>query len=302
MVLCGSLLAQAQEAGGECLASETEIPTLLQRGAVTEFMTSELLDDEDSAKPDQGSSQCHSDVKLVINTCTSYSVAFDHAMKSLKKIGFRRWRDIVVFRNGAPRDSAPYQDARGITYVNLTMAAFDFGGFSGLYHHRSDPRVCARSYLYLLDTVDFNKTFLTKFKELEQMKPGEVRMSPRPNSNIAAFGHGVLAQFGTNFDRNLTKKEVVDLENGRPESVIKNPEDFATKTVMLRERAFIGKADPYQTGFLRERYYYPDFGFYKYILFGYWGDVGSGKIQDNEPGIHLPLPETHQINKGRVLG
>lgn len=324
VLLLSVVVAASISSGEQCLADSAVLAkqssSVLQRKQVT--IKEEFRIDEDMAedfpvvdspgtapgmtKWGEGEAafdvpnDCTSEVKLVLNTCVKYEKALKHALKSLRKIGFAPLSDVVVFRGGSAADSLPYQDDEGITYVNLTLEAFDFTGYAGLYRFRRDPRVCARRYLYLLDTVDFAEDFPQKLRALRRLKPNEIRMTPRPNSNMAAFGHGVVDGFGSNFEYNFTKKEVVEMEFNTTSRPRKNPEDFASKVVLLKHRRFRGHADPFRTGFFRRRVFYGAFGFYKYILWGYFGDIGNGgKLMENAPGVHerIRFPRTHEVKK-----
>eukprot|EP00415_Alexandrium_ostenfeldii_P001781 UN1781 len=109
-------------------------------------------------------------------------------------------------------------------------------------------------------------------------------MSPRPNSNIMAFGHGLVEKYGTNFDRAVTKQECTWMECGGAVAGIHKLEHFAAKVTMTVDREKQGNADLYNTGHPRTKFYYPALGIYKYVLWGQMGDIGgNGEVKDIFP-------------------
>uniref|UniRef100_A0A7S1Q903 Uncharacterized protein n=1 Tax=Alexandrium catenella TaxID=2925 RepID=A0A7S1Q903_ALECA len=231
-----------------------------------------------------GGRNCSSRQKLVVNSHVDYAQAVSKLVESLERVNFTLWGDVVVFRGGAEQNSRPQTDARGITYVNLTINSYDFNALSGLYQYRHEPSVCAHSYLYILDTVEFGEYFPQAFDEL-RLEPGEQLMSPRPNSNILAFDHGLVGKYGTNFDRAVTKQEAVQIETGAlPLPGVHRLEHFAAKVTMTVNREEQGHVDLYHTGHPRTKFYYPSFGIYKYILWDQMGDLGGdGEVKPIYP-------------------
>jgi len=221
---------------------------------------------------------CNSKLKLVVNSHVDYGKVLPLLWTSLLNSGFKRFQDVIVFRGGAARDSQPEVDDRGVTFVNVTIDAFDYNGLSGLYHHRDDPRVCAHAYLYTLDAVEVDSTFPAAFDRLEDMGLDEVRMAPRPANNILAFGHNVVERYGTTYDHNLTKKMAWQGELGDGPKV----EDFAAHVTMQAGRIDDGTTvDVYNTGHPRRKVYFPDLGISKYILWNQYGDInGDGQVHD----------------------
>jgi hypothetical protein len=97
-------------------------------------------------------------------------------------------------------------------------------------------------------------------------------MAPKPSANIVAFGRGVIPKYAKNFDSQLSKGEAVDLEHKDHVGKTLCTENFGeVRLVQPRE---LGEElyNIYNLGHGRRMAYYPDFGIYKFVLWGMHGD------------------------------
>jgi len=223
-------------------------------------------------------------IKLIVNSDVRYSIALETLLQSLEDVSFLRWPDVIVMRGSACEDSEPYKPntmfgKRGVTYVDLKLSSRDLHGFSGLYHHRNDPLVKAKVYMYIHDTVKANSTFPSMFDSMASIGPDEVRHPPFPFSNICAFGSGVVESYGVQFDKAVTKAAGIQIEFGGGSDGVQNVVHFGKTDVVVEDRQQIGQEDPYHTGLLRQALYYPAFGLTKYLLYNREGDL-LGHVTD----------------------
>lgn len=225
-----------------------------------------------------------SSIKLIVNSDVRYSTALDTLLQSLEHASFLRWPDVIVMRGSASEDSEPYKPDTmfgklGVTYVDLKLSSRDLHGFSGLYHHRNDPDVKAKVYMYIHDTVKANSSFPSLFDSMGSVGTDEVRHPPFPFSNICVFGSGVVENYSLQFDKVVSKAGGIQIEFGGRADGVESVAHFAKTDTVTEDRQQIGQEDPYHTGFLREALYYPAFGLTKYLLYNREGDL-LGKVTD----------------------
>jgi len=215
-------------------------------------------------------------IKLIVNSDVRYSVALDKLFESMDKVSFGRWSDVIVMRGSASNDSDPFHPEtkygkRGVTYIDLKLSSFDLHGFSGLYHHRHDPRVRAPVYFYIHDTVLVDRKFPRIFDSMASTEEFEARHPPLPSKNHCVFGSGVVDLYGPWYDAPRTKEDGVLIEFGIPP--FRNPVMFALKQTLLKKGHDGEKVDLYHTGHPRTGMYFPDFGLTKYSLLSNSGDL-----------------------------
>lgn len=221
--------------------------------------------------------------RLVVNSHASYGTAVSRLMNSLVSVGFRDFCRVVVVVGGSEADAAPRR-VGNLTYAHLSVNAHDYSGLDALHVYRDDPLIRAPYYFYVHDTCIAHPRFVSFFKkELPSaFADGDgaplLLLPPGLSSNIVALSARYVAVYGDHFHKNMTKKEALDMELGGALRALagENNTRFTAS-----ERKFDGKYDVYHTGHEREMFYYPDFGVYKFILFGHHGDF-QGMVTPNQ--------------------
>ena len=185
----------------------------------------------EAAMPPCGSSHV---LKLVINSHVAYNVPLRTLLISLLHSGFDRYGDVLLMLGGSPQDALPAltpisellpglaSEHRRVVVVRTRNNGFDYHGLSLLYQHRGHPLVAADTYVYFHDTTTVDPdTFVERFEAFRlKRSPLLFTTWPLPNSNIVAFGAGVVHKYGNNFDGNLTKVEAFPMEFGYPQKVV----------------------------------------------------------------------------------
>jgi len=236
-------------------------------------------------------------VKVVINSNMKYQVPLNILLDTMKAFRFENFTDVIIVVGGADVDRI-YTD-HDMTYIETPYMNYDLTGLAILGRYKDHPSVQANSYLYLLDTTTVGAGFLEKFKALSSMGYKEYRSVRRPASNICAFGRGLLEALPANFEPKLEKVEGLRFEYGFEPKGIKQFEDVADQVTVLRDR--IEEGDPvdiYKTGYPRHVFWYPDFGVYKYILIGGYGDM-DGHVTPMIPPPTVKNPRKHHKKRHR---
>lgn len=203
--------------------------------------------------------------KLIVNSHVDAQEPLDVLLASLKKHGFTKFEDIVVFRGGAKSDAAPANGQDGITLVDLGINSFDLNAFHGLSKYNDHPRVCADTYFYIHDTTSVGPCFPKVFDELNA-EPEEIITPGRAYfSNQCVFGRGVAKNFGDAFDLPVSKKDGLKIENGGCFGKACAPATFAKNWTMVHGRRDLGRAEDLYTKGTRSVVWYQDLDLYKYI-------------------------------------
>ena len=252
-------------------------------------------------------------LKLCINSHVAYSVPLRTLFASLFRARFEHFPDTIVMLGGSANEATPLRvrldelipgsaTNHSVVLVRTRANAFDYHGLSLLYRHRQHPLVMAETYLYVHDTVTVEEdTFVERFESFRlQRSPLLFTTWPLPNSNIVAFGVGVVHRFGTNFDGNLSKTAAFPMEVGQratKQSRDRTPGPAAARAtrgtralaqfgfpferaghpsvqpliahgfvVKVGPRVPRGSSDVYGTGTPRLRFYYPAFGLFKHSM------------------------------------
>ena len=167
-----------------------------------------------------------SSVKLVVNTYAG-SRPLQVLMYSLLAAGFERFDDTIFVRGGGGRDSPPRystldaiagvsMEQRRAVLVEVPQSNFDWHGLAALHKYRDHPLVRASGYLYTLDSTTVAYKFPGILNRFDFSNPMIVYTVPLPNSNIAAFGAGVVRAFGHSYEVNVSKAEglIVEFNQG----------------------------------------------------------------------------------------
>ena len=213
-------------------------------------------------------------VKLVINSYHA-SPNLPQLLHSLKAVGFNKWKDLIAMIAGAgewaPRLSPLYTLADGfpadtVCTIGVGRSNLDLHGLDGLFTHRAHPLVAAAGYLYVLDSVTFDVSFPFLFSLLNFSNPRIIYTTPLPNSNIWAFGAGVVSAYGRSFSIQLSKAQQVTLEFNR--GTIAGTRSLATfgEVALCEQRRTVYL--PLSIARPRTVLFYPSFGLYKHILWG----------------------------------
>jgi len=235
-------------------------------------------------------------MKLVINSNLFYRKALNLLFRSLKKVNFTRFEDIILvisqYENFSPRikkikevTDLSFDDE--ITVVGMAMNNFDYTAYHALYTWRYHRLIIDKSYLYILDTTTFDYSFNDTYNILNNTIEGhELHIVKGPHSNICAFGGHVIDKYADNFKTILNKAEAIALECvydsnciNKENTIISNIKNFG-HIRYYNQRTFAIKKDIYNNGIERSAYYYKDFGLYKWILLDQNGDF-FGKIVNN---------------------
>lgn len=239
-------------------------------------------------------------MKLIINSNLNYKTPLLVLFESLVRCGFKKFEDVVVVIGQSDIDSEPERTKISdlmdldinsqVVVIRKKLNNYDYGGYHALSLHMDHPLIQSESFMYLLDTTTVEQEFVSIFDSLS-VGSGELVISNAPHSNICAFGHEVVRNYGDNFGTVLTKDEAIRLEWNAPiEKNVNSIVEFG-KARKTRSRIVAGEFDIYKTQMPRVRTYYPDFGVNKWILWGRNGDI-VGKLEKNNP-----FPELEEDGK-----
>lgn len=259
--------------------------------------------------------------KIVINSNKNYRKPFTYLMASILESDFCKnlsftTEDIIVSISQADEDRGPelrdintlsdfditsplhaFAEGKQVVVIESRLNNFDWTAHHSLFVHRSHYLVDSDYYLYLLDTSRVDKIFWRKVLEKlptvsvsgsdsstdEDPFRERVMVTTKPHSSISIFGKGVVRNYGTNFEKTISKNDGLTLE------MFEKPIFYADGYVLhgltrfgelqrLSPRSKVGEDDWYGTGKLRHLYYYEDIGVTKSILIGNSGDI-SGTSQ-----------------------
>jgi len=161
--------------------------------------------------------------------------------------------------------------AMRVAVVRLRYQMSDYHGLAALYTYARHPLVAARGYLYALDTCQAHISFPARFEAVAAVfAPAEcstvVYTVPLPNSNLAAFGRGVVLAYQDHFRRLRlrTKHDGILVELGESPYEHRSLVAFASRVVLARKRREpCGWYDTFRTGATRRCWFYEEFGLYK---------------------------------------
>ena len=218
-------------------------------------------------------------IKIIINSHIDYKQPRDKLFESLSTTGFD-FTNVILTLSGS-KDDIPPTIENNIVTIYSKNNNYDYNGFDILYRYYDNTLIKNDFYLYLHDTITFSNTFISTIQLLNILltdKPKDsILISSNLHSNICVIGYEVIQNYKYNFSKvSLTKKEAVELEiKGK---VIKNYETILGiknfgSIHHVRERVFVESKDIYSTGFPRQCFLYPDFGIFKWILWGNDGDI-----------------------------
>lgn len=228
-------------------------------------------------------------MKLVINSSISYTVPLTTLLVSLTESDFDAFGDVIVVRGGAAQDRVgarricdilPLTQCKQIVFViDTTGENYDYHGFDAVYRFRHHDDVQSPWYFYVLDTVTVEPDFGTLFRHMSakcENVPGDrptIVSCALPNSNICIFNAALVLRYKGIFSTDkLTKKEAMMVECGHRVRAIKPLVAYAKVKLPLAPRTFVEQCDPYDTGFDRDKWHYPDLHLHKYILWGMTGE------------------------------
>ena len=216
---------------------------------------------------------------LVVNSHVHYGAPVHVLLASLRLANFTKWRDLILVIGGSVRDESPAvmtaasaltrepSDGRDeVVTIRMASNAIDYHGLAALYRYRSHPLVAAETYLYVHDTVSAGPSFAQRFESFRLPRSPHIYTTwPLPNSNIAAFGAGVVHKYGANFDGNLSKADAFAAEFGYSVGTPASSSSSAGPTmrplvafgvvVRVGPRLFNGTVDMYGTGLARRRFW-----------------------------------------------
>lgn len=239
-------------------------------------------------------------MKIVINTNVCYKKALTVLFRSLLKTGFRHFNDVVVVISGSKKDSRPSLEkiskitylgsACRVTLIRMRLDNYDYTGYHALNLYSGHALVSSDYYMYVPDTVTFDRYFPEKRKQLLLQAAtswvkykNPVFIAPGPHSNICVLGAGVIKKYGSNFSVKVSKRDAVRLEFDRPVKKgnrrVLGITRFGVR-INSQKRFAACEKDLYGTGYPRIGFYYEDFGLYKWILWGKNGDF-NGDVADN---------------------
>ena len=160
-----------------------------------------------------------------------------------------------------------------IVVARTRANAFDYHGLALLSKYRDHPLIAADNFLYVHDTVTFDRDrFVERFETFRLPRsPFLYTTWPLPNSNVAVLGGQLVRSLGSNFDGNVSKQDAFVCEFGyrlRRDGVeaIMQPLIHFGMVIKLGPRVVNGTIDIYHTGRKRIRFWYPALGVYKYSL------------------------------------
>lgn len=217
-------------------------------------------------------------IKLVINSDARYSKALEKLFQSLEGVNFERWQDVIVVRGSSPfkavyHPNTSYGDL-GVTYVDLTWMNYDFHGFAALHSERRNRCVWAHVYFYIHDTCTAGPKFPQVFDSMLKVASNEIVYPGQYQSNICAFGRGLVQVYKGLYEKIMTKRDGITVESGWCWGHVCPMFMYAAKVTIVKARITTGrKVDLYNTGVNRTETYYEDFGLYKYLLVNKQGDL-----------------------------
>ena len=289
--------------GGRENCSWTTLLQPAQSHAEHGFPTPKAAEERVRSSRDAAQRLASQAVKLVVNTYV-HSPSLPKLLHSLKAVGYHKWQDlIVVIGDGGswpPRLVPLHSLLDGFHFSNLICAIgvnrsnLDLHGLDALFTHRSHPLVTADGYLYVLDSVTFDITFPHMFSLLNFSNPHVVYSTPLPNSNIYAFGTGVVAAYRDSFSTRLSKAQQVALEFNRGTIAgTQNLLMFGQLAICTQRRAVYL---PLSSDNPRTVLHYPAFGLYKHISWGAPVSRCTAKIECSTPTQTAGNRALHHIN------
>ena len=276
---------------------EAEPPWLRRRAQVPKECVGELLLSSAYYLKESKKKLCQ--MRLVINSCSSYAAPLKCLMESLLKEKFP-FEQVVVVIGGCRTDSVELKTLENlcgigsgdqiVTVIETSLENYDYTAITALYRHRENELIQSDWWMYLLDTVQVTEGFSERFRTIIdeftprfQRKDGElvpiIITPPLPNSNICIFNTKLVEKVNETYAfRKMTKKEAMQLECGHTIKDMKPISSFAKQKIILPARKHAGTADVYGTGFEREVYEYDALCLRKFILWGFTGDLTEAAL------------------------
>lgn len=215
--------------------------------------------------------------KLVVNTYRT-SPYIGNLVYSLIAQSFLAFSDVIFvvagdWEDSPPSlepicDSLPIEEDELSVVIRVRRANFDLHGYSPLYQYRDDLLVKASGYLYVLDSVTFDPNFPQVFSSFNFSDRSVIYTVGLPNSNIAAFGAGVVEAFGMTFQEPISKLEGLVIEHGRGYIRGVKPLICWGNPVILGKRFLLLNFDLRVGAETRRVFNYQSFGLHKYIKWG----------------------------------
>lgn len=228
-------------------------------------------------------------MKIVINSHIDYKKPREKLFDSLEKTGWQKYIDVILILSGSKNNSYPHIEDK-IVKVYSDKNNYDYNAYDVLYLHQNHALIKDDFYLYLHDTVTFEKDFLDKFSYLNDYLKNKsldtILINNGFHSNICVIGSNVINNYKNNFSQFvLTKKQAVELETKyqikKENKTMFNIIKFGLPSY-VKERVYVETSDIYDTGFLRECFLYSKFGIFKWVCWGYYGDILYNKLIPNK--------------------
>lgn len=234
-------------------------------------------------------------MKIVINSNIFYKKALNKLFDSLHQINFKNYNDIIVVIGQSVSKSPFRTNVKYITDLDLDQEVtcthmdinnYDYTAYHALYLYKDHTLIKDLNYLYLLDTIEFHAEFIELYDSLKDynIKDQDLFICPNPHSNICCFGSGVIDQYKDNFGTELSKQQAIILECNRTSFDINNKKIYSITNFgnikLMKDRICLDEKDIYNNGIERKKFYYPDLGISKWILWGKNGDFVNN-IQQN---------------------
>ena len=164
-----------------------------------------------------------------------------------------------ISSTGKPRLASGPTTGLAVAVIRTRRHASDYHGLGALYTHARHALVAARGYLYALDTCLAHPSFPSRFAAVaaafsSSECSGVLYTVALPNSNLAAFGRGVVLAYQNHFShlKMRTKREGIAIELGEAPFHQRSLVAFATKVVLARKRREdCGWYDTFRTGAAR---------------------------------------------------
>ena len=145
-----------------------------------------------------------------------------------------------------------------------------------LFRYKDHELVKADAYLYLPDTVTFDKNFAKKFEQLFVM-PFEIRTCKSPHSFICAFDSNIINRYKDVFSQHkINKQQIIQLEmwDTIQELSLNSITTFGIRTYS-KDRVYLFSAEIYKKGHKRACFFYPEFGIFKWMNGNFKGTYNS---------------------------
>lgn len=203
--------------------------------------------------------------KLVINSCSLYSICLANLMTSLKQSSVIM-DDVIVVKGCSEADVQPFRETLcgcEVTVIHSVCNHYDFNAVCGLYKYIHHPLIVANGYILIHDTCEATDVLSSAMKKLDFSDSNVVYSPPAPAANICAFGRNVLVRMSVAkaFCVIVSKRQAMDVEHERSRDA--PPIHHYGRRVLIRPRRRCGVNTTF--GDARISFFYPDFGIYKFV-------------------------------------